>query len=255
MDSEIRDLASLLDQISTLPISKVREMCRLAKGVLVRFCPKIQKTNSTKRDKLYWEHVSIAHRKIQKSSGSSSDSGSGSRRRGRLPRAPRGRGRGRSSGRSSLSYVIDPSPYSTFSYIDAFPSFVYLFIQNWKNLNGGGNYGYRVVADFVFGDEHQWYELDTPDCLYVIANAFNLCVVLIVWLGSMTVLPLYLYSDCTAATNARWMFIAPFTRAMGISRGSDQVSGCAEAYFNRIADWNTRYVRAYLLGDPIHVNS
>ncbi|KAI5654101.1 hypothetical protein M9H77_31288 [Catharanthus roseus] len=28
-----------------------------------------RKTDSTKRDKLYWEHVSIAHRKIHKSSG------------------------------------------------------------------------------------------------------------------------------------------------------------------------------------------
>ncbi|KAI5657303.1 hypothetical protein M9H77_26096 [Catharanthus roseus] len=34
IDSEKRDLAFLLDQISTCPISKVTEMCRLAKGVL-----------------------------------------------------------------------------------------------------------------------------------------------------------------------------------------------------------------------------
>ncbi|KAI5658596.1 hypothetical protein M9H77_27389 [Catharanthus roseus] len=92
MDSEMRNLAFLLDQISTGPISKVREMYRLAKGILS------SKTNSRKRDKSYWEHVSITHRKIHKSSssssesgsGSSSRSGSGSHRRGRLPRAPRG---------------------------------------------------------------------------------------------------------------------------------------------------------------------
>ncbi|KAI5673942.1 hypothetical protein M9H77_14306 [Catharanthus roseus] len=39
----------------------------------------ITRTNSTKRDKSYWEHMSIAHRKIQKSSASSSGSGSRSR--------------------------------------------------------------------------------------------------------------------------------------------------------------------------------
>ncbi|KAI5671988.1 hypothetical protein M9H77_12352 [Catharanthus roseus] len=65
MDSEICDLADLLDQISTGPISKVREMHRLAKGVLSPILPKDpsmtltsppevtatkgrQKTNSTK---------------------------------------------------------------------------------------------------------------------------------------------------------------------------------------------------------------
>ncbi|KAI5666465.1 hypothetical protein M9H77_16318 [Catharanthus roseus] len=37
-----------------------------------------KKTNSTKRDKSHWEHVSIAHRKIQKSSESGSTSSSGS---------------------------------------------------------------------------------------------------------------------------------------------------------------------------------
>ncbi|KAI5654273.1 hypothetical protein M9H77_31460 [Catharanthus roseus] len=42
--------------------------------------------------------------------------------------------------------------------------------------------------------------MDTPDHLYVIANTFNFCVVLIAWLGSTTVLPLYLNMDCTAGT-------------------------------------------------------
>ncbi|KAI5668309.1 hypothetical protein M9H77_18162 [Catharanthus roseus] len=94
-----------------------------------------QKTSSTKRDKSYWEHVSIAHRKIGKSSksgsGSGSGFGSGSRGRGRSSRAPRGRGRGRgcSSGRNILSFVIDPSTLSTFSFVDAFPGFVYHFIE------------------------------------------------------------------------------------------------------------------------------
>ncbi|KAI5652511.1 hypothetical protein M9H77_29698 [Catharanthus roseus] len=42
------------------------------------------------------------------------------------------------------------------------------------------------------------YWIDTPDHLYVIANTFNLCVVLIARFGSSTVLPLYSNMDCTA---------------------------------------------------------
>ncbi|KAI5680886.1 hypothetical protein M9H77_02113 [Catharanthus roseus] len=115
----------------TGPITKVRECRRLMKGILCSVLPQDpcapltsppehavtkgrRKTKSTKRDKSYWEHMSIAHRKIGKSSGPGSGSGSGSssgsssnsRGRGRPPRVPRGRGRGRSSRRSSLSYVL-----------------------------------------------------------------------------------------------------------------------------------------------------
>ncbi|KAI5650441.1 hypothetical protein M9H77_36446 [Catharanthus roseus] len=158
-----------------------------------------RKTNSTKRDKSYWEHVSIAHRKIGKSTGSGSSSGLGSgsgsssssHRRGRPPRAPRGKGRGRSSEQSSLSS---------------------------KNVLGDGNCGFRVVVNFLFRDENQWpefhtnmyvsllgsiarvyeliqrpqwfdryapqeYWLDTPDHLYVITNTFNFYVVLTAGLG------------------------------------------------------------------------
>ncbi|KAI5658638.1 hypothetical protein M9H77_27431 [Catharanthus roseus] len=163
-------------------------MLRLAKGVLSPVLPDDlgvtltsppevavtkgrKKTNSTKRDKSHWEHVSIAHRKIQKLSGSGSGSGSrsgsgsgsisgsGSRGRGRSPRALRGRGRGRDRGRSSLSSVIHASPCSTFPYTNTFPAFIYPFISNRKNMIGDGNCSYRVVANFVFGDEHQWPEV------------------------------------------------------------------------------------------------
>ncbi|KAI5648547.1 hypothetical protein M9H77_34552 [Catharanthus roseus] len=154
---------------------------------------------------------------------------------------PRERGRGRDRGRSNLSAAKHASLCSTFPYTNAFPAFIYPFIRNWKIVIGDGNCGYRVVADFVFGDEPQWpevrrgmlYELEhstnlyvnlvgsedrvnelvhrinwlvdglasyvhwfeTPDSLYIVANAFNLCVILIAQLGSTTVLPLYLYSD------------------------------------------------------------
>ncbi|KAI5662313.1 hypothetical protein M9H77_21636 [Catharanthus roseus] len=84
---------------------------------------------------------------------------------------------------------------------------------NKKNVIGDGNYGYRVVVDFVFGDEHQWSEdivaewictlrslVGNTESLYVIANAFNLCVILIAHIGSTTVLPLYSYSDRPSGT-------------------------------------------------------
>ncbi|KAI5682788.1 hypothetical protein M9H77_04016 [Catharanthus roseus] len=95
MDSEMRDLVSLLDQISIGPISKVKEMRHLAKRVL----------NSV------------------------------------LPEDP------------------DLSTPSTFPFINAFPGFMYPFIENWKNHLCDGICGYQVVADFVFGDEKQWPEV------------------------------------------------------------------------------------------------
>ncbi|KAI5656920.1 hypothetical protein M9H77_25713 [Catharanthus roseus] len=104
-----------------------------------------QKTNSTKRDKSHWEYISIAHRKIGKSSDSGSRSGSGSgsssnpspRGRGRPPRSGRGRDRRSSSGRSSLSSVVSPdSPPVPFPFNNAFSGFMYQFIQNWKNVVG-----------------------------------------------------------------------------------------------------------------------
>ncbi|KAI5680538.1 hypothetical protein M9H77_01765 [Catharanthus roseus] len=123
MDSEIRPLTDLLHQISIGLISKVREMPCLMKRVLSPVFPE--------------------------------DSGSGFRGRWRPPQAPRARGRGRSRGRSNLSFVINLSPCSTFPYTDAFPTFIYPFIENWKNVISDGNCGYWVVTDFVFGDEHQ----------------------------------------------------------------------------------------------------
>ncbi|KAI5663260.1 hypothetical protein M9H77_22583 [Catharanthus roseus] len=42
--------------------------------------------------------------------------------------------------------------------------------------------------------------LETPDSLYVITNAFNLCVILIAQFGSTIVLPLYSYLDSLEGT-------------------------------------------------------
>ncbi|KAI5670497.1 hypothetical protein M9H77_10861 [Catharanthus roseus] len=180
MELGMPDLTSLLQEISTGPISNVQEVRRLIKGVIHLVLPDNpsqplsnplvttvtkgqRRTNSTKRDKSRWEYVSIAHRKIGKSSGLGSRSGSGSgsgsnpspRGRGRPPRSRRSRG----SGRSSLSTIVsrDSPPVSPFK--NAFLRFTYQFIQNWKNVIGYGNCGFRVVSNFLFGDESHWVEI------------------------------------------------------------------------------------------------
>ncbi|KAI5682029.1 hypothetical protein M9H77_03257 [Catharanthus roseus] len=158
MESKKRDLTSLLQEISTAPISNVREVRRVIKGVIHLV------------DKFHWKYVSIAHKKIGESSvsgsGSGSDSGSGSgsnpspHGRGRPPRSDRGRRRGRSSGRSSLSSVVSSdSPPVLFPFNNAFPRFMYQFIQNWKNVVGDGNCGFRVVSNFLFGNKNHWVEI------------------------------------------------------------------------------------------------
>ncbi|KAI5661719.1 hypothetical protein M9H77_21042 [Catharanthus roseus] len=229
MDFEMRDLTSLIHEISIGPISKVREVRRLIKGVISPVLPEDscqplttppetavtkgrRKTNSVKRDKSHWEYVFIAHMKIRKSS----DSGSGP--------SPRGRGRPPRNGRNRDRDVTA------------------------KNVVGEGNCGFRIVSNFLFGDENHWVEIrrrmcfnlhhrmnvyvqlfgsvecvtelirkmnweegsmpadywmDTPDQLYVIANTFNLYVVFLARLGSTTVLPLVSNMD----GNARTIFI------------------------------------------------
>ncbi|KAI5648061.1 hypothetical protein M9H77_34066 [Catharanthus roseus] len=88
-----------------------------------------------------------------------------------------------------------------FLFKNAFPEFTYQFIQNWKNIVGDGNCGFRVVSNLLFGDKNHWVERvtelimqtnweegsapreywkNTPDHLYVIANTFNLCVLQLV---------------------------------------------------------------------------
>ncbi|KAI5682570.1 hypothetical protein M9H77_03798 [Catharanthus roseus] len=159
-------------------------------------------------------------------------------------RAPRKRGRGRDRGRSNLSAVKRASPCSTFTYTNAFPTFIYPFISNWKNVIGDGNCGYRVVADFLFGNEHQWPE---------VPNAFNLCVILIAQLGSTTVLPLYSYSDRPEGTlvigflTEERHFIQlndicpiPPLHVQWIHHHSEWVSNWADSYQHRITDWNAR---------------
>ncbi|KAI5659504.1 hypothetical protein M9H77_28297 [Catharanthus roseus] len=131
-----------------LPCS-FREIRRLTKGVLSPVLPEDLGVTLTSPPEIQKSRGSGSGSGSGSDSGSGLWSGSGSRGRGRPSRAPRGRGRGCSRGRSSLSSVIDPSPYFTFPYTNAFPTFIYPFIKNWKNVIGDRNCSYRVVADFV----------------------------------------------------------------------------------------------------------
>ncbi|KAI5656511.1 hypothetical protein M9H77_25304 [Catharanthus roseus] len=77
-----------------------------------------------------------------------------------VPRSGRGSGRGHSSGRSNFSSLVSPdSPPVPFPLNNVFPGFMYQFIQNWKNVVGDGNRGFRVVSNFLFGDENHWVEI------------------------------------------------------------------------------------------------
>ncbi|KAI5652698.1 hypothetical protein M9H77_29885 [Catharanthus roseus] len=246
MDSEMRSLTDLLHQISTGPISKVREMRHLAKGVLNPVLPEDPGVTLTSPP--------------EKSSGSVSGSGSlpgsgsglGSRGRGRPPRAPREKGRGRDLGRSNLSAVKHASSCSTFLYTNAFPAFIYPFISNWENVIGDGNCGYRVVANFVFGDEH----LAREERVNELVHRIN-------WLmdgplGSTTVLPLYSYSDNPEGILVIGFLIEeqhfiqlqlndmcpiPHLHVQWIHHCSEWVSNWADSYQHRIADWTARIAR------------
>ncbi|KAI5670905.1 hypothetical protein M9H77_11269 [Catharanthus roseus] len=55
--------------------------------------------------------------------------------------------------------------------------------------------GVTLISPPEDGPASHKHWLETPDLLYVIANAFNLCVMLIAQLYSTIVLPLYSYSD------------------------------------------------------------
>ncbi|KAI5677822.1 hypothetical protein M9H77_08772 [Catharanthus roseus] len=67
-------------------------------------------------------------------------------------------------------------------------------------------------TNWVEGSTPVDYWIDTADYLYVIANTFNLCVVLIARFGSTTVLPFYSNMDCTAG-----MLFIGFTAERSIS--------------------------------------
>ncbi|KAI5650419.1 hypothetical protein M9H77_36424 [Catharanthus roseus] len=162
MDFEMCDLTLMLEEISMGPILKVREVRRLIKGVICPVlpenpCPLLTTPSPLSRNR---SHKGMTEAQFNQKGSSGSGFGPSPRGRGRPPHSGRGRGGGRNSGRSSLSSVVNPdSPSTPFPSNNAFLGFMYEFIQNWKNVVGDGNCGFRVVANFLFGDENQWLEI------------------------------------------------------------------------------------------------
>ncbi|KAI5658789.1 hypothetical protein M9H77_27582 [Catharanthus roseus] len=223
MESEIRDLTSLLQEISTGLISNVREVRQLIKGVIHLVflddpCQPLsnppppppspetavmkgrRKTNSTKMDKSHWEYVSIAHRKIGKSSGS----GSGSvlvEEVGRLVVVEVG-----------AEDVAVVGPCHSLS-IMHFPSLCI-------NLSKTGRMWLEMqlfcsverVTELIMktnwkeGSAPPEYWMDTPDHLYVIANTFNLCVVFLARSKSTTILPLLVDGCPLSSLQVQWEY-------------------------------------------------
>ncbi|KAI5676814.1 hypothetical protein M9H77_07764 [Catharanthus roseus] len=206
MDFEMRDLTSMLEEISTGPISEVQEVRRLIKGVICPMLPENPCLPLTNPPETENQAVQGLGRETVQAQG--------------LVRV-----HVEEAGRS-LAVGVGPEDATV------------------KNVVGDGNCGFRVVFNFLFGDENHWAEIrrrlsydshhhmnvyvqlfgllervtelirkinwsegsapvdfwmDTPDNLYGIANTFNLCVVLIARFGSTTVLPLYSNMDDSTA--------------------------------------------------------
>ncbi|KAI5669133.1 hypothetical protein M9H77_18986 [Catharanthus roseus] len=203
MGSEMRNLTSMLEEISTSPISKVQEVRLLIKGVICPVlpqdpCPPLTNPLETESQ------------------------------------AVQGLGREAVQAQDPVRVHVEGVGH---------PVAVGVGAEDVTNVVGDGNCGFRVVSNFLFGDENDWaeirrrmsydlhyhmnvyvqlfgslervtelirktnwgegsapvdYWIDTPNHLYVIANTFNLCVVLIARFGSTIVLPLYSNMDCTA---------------------------------------------------------
>ncbi|KAI5677226.1 hypothetical protein M9H77_08176 [Catharanthus roseus] len=196
MDSEMRSLTDLLHQISTGHISKVREMRRLANGVLNPVLPEDmgviltsppevavtkgrKKTDSTKRDNQADLFLVLALDL------------------GRCPvrvlgQDPVGEGDchellGKGAEDATVAEVHRGMFYELEHSTNLYVNLVGLEERVNELVH---RINWLVDRPALYA---HWFE--TPYSLYIVSNAFNLCVILIAQLGSTTVLPLYSYSD------------------------------------------------------------
>ncbi|KAI5683481.1 hypothetical protein M9H77_04709 [Catharanthus roseus] len=244
MESELRDLNSLLQKISTGQISNVREVRRLIKGVIHPVLPddhcqplstpretavrkEQRKTNCTKRDKSHY----------------GSGSNPSPRGRDRPPRSGKSRGRGRSNGRSSLSTVVSPnSPPVPFPFKNAFLGDENHWVEKRRRMSYDLRHRMHVYEQLFSSVERvtglimqtNWeegsappeYWMNTSDHLYVIANTFNICV---------TDILLSLVNGCPLPPlHVQWEYHQDM-----------RVNGWAAPYRNWMADWVTRYSEMY----------
>ncbi|KAI5669327.1 hypothetical protein M9H77_19180 [Catharanthus roseus] len=210
MESEMRDLTSLLQEISTGPIFNVREVKRLIKGVIHRVLPDDpsqplsnspetavtkgrRKTNSTKRDKSHWEYVQGLILALVEEVGHLVAVGIGA------------------EDVAVVDRVYQPLVVSNFLFGDE---------NHWVEIRRRIIFDLRhhmqvyeqlfrsvervkeliMQTNWEDGSAPREYWMNTPDHLYVIANTFNLCVVFLVRSQSTTVLPLVSNMDGPSRT-------------------------------------------------------
>ncbi|KAI5680541.1 hypothetical protein M9H77_01768 [Catharanthus roseus] len=123
-----------------------------------------------------------------------------------------------------------------------------------ENVIGDGNCSYRVVADFVFSDEHQWpkvhrgmlYELELSKNLYVnlmgSEERVNELVHRINWLV-MDLRRMRIEERHFIQLQLNDMCLIPPSHVQWIHHRSEWVSNWADSYQHRIADWNARVSR------------
>ncbi|KAL2923466.1 DNA ligase 1 [Bienertia sinuspersici] len=107
--------------------------------------PPLPPKNSTKRDPSVWEYIEQTYSKYSK----------GSKSRGTTSMASV---HGYKPSHSSNAPIKEAQNIHShvIPFIDDLPTYIVPYINNIYNVNGDGNCGYRVVARWIYGNEHRW---------------------------------------------------------------------------------------------------
>ncbi|KAL2901928.1 Dicer-like protein 2-1 [Bienertia sinuspersici] len=162
--------------------------------------PTLPPKNSTKRDPSAWEYIEQTYSKYSKGSKSRGTTSMASVHGYKPSHSSVSicdddqnsstiiHDNGRKRGRSSNAPIKEAQNIHSrvIPFIDDLPTHIVPYINNIYNVDGDGNCGYRVVARWIYGDEHRWptvrkelameikkrYELFS-DALGSVANANN----------------------------------------------------------------------------------
>ncbi|KAI5672262.1 hypothetical protein M9H77_12626 [Catharanthus roseus] len=169
-----------------------------------------KKTNSTQRDKLHWENVSIAHRKIQNSSGSGSGSGSRS---------------GSLSGSVGLAECVNG------------------LVHRIRWQDGPAPYKHWMEIPDSFYITANVFNL----CVILIAQLGSTTVLLLyLYLdrpGGTLVIGLLTEEQHFIQLQMHDGYLIPPLHVQWIHHCTERVSNWADSYQERIVDWNARVVR------------